>query len=125
MEKIVLDTNILIEILKNNTLIVSTFHQTSSKFAISSISSMELYYGARNKKELQELKKFITFFDTIKLDGVISTTATLLIEKYAKNHNLTIPDALIAATALRHNYPLWTLNIKDFHYIDGLSLYKK
>jgi len=122
MEKIVLDTNILIEILKNNVSVVSSFHQISSKFAISSISSMELYYGARDKKELQKLKKFITFFDTIELDATISKTATLLIENYAKSHNLTIPDALIAATALRYNYPLWTLNIKDFHYIEGLNL---
>lgn len=124
MEKIVLDTNILIEILKNNTSIVSLFHQTSSNFAISSISSMELYYGARDKKELQELKKFVTFFDTIELDATISTTATSLVETYAKSHNLTIPDALIAATALRYDYPLWTLNMKDFHYIDGLKLFK-
>lgn len=123
MEKIVLDTNILIEILKDNTLIVSTFNHTSSKFAISSISAMELYYGARDKKELQELKKFITFFDTIEFDTVISTTATLLIETYAKSHNLTIPDALIAATSIKYNYPLWTLNVKDFHYIDGLNLF--
>ena len=123
MEKIVLDTNILIEILKNNTSIVSLFHQTFSKFAISAISSMELYYGARDKKELQELKKFVTFFDTIELDTTISTTATSLVENYAKSHNLTIPDALIAATALKYNYPLWTLNIKDFHYINGLSLF--
>jgi len=86
---------------------------------------MELYCGARDKKELQELKKFITFFDTIELDATISKTATLLIENYAKSHNLTIPDALIAATALRYNYPLWTLNIKDFHYIEELNLLKK
>jgi len=125
MEKIVLDTNILIEILKNNVPVVSSFHQISSKFAISSISCMELYYGARDKKELQELKKFITFFDTIELDATISKKATLLIENYAKSHNLTIPDALIAATALRYNYPLWTLNIKDFHYIEELNLLKK
>lgn len=125
MEKIVLDTNILIEILKNNVSIVSIFHQTSSKFAISAISSMELYYGARDKKELQELKKFIAFFDTIELDATVSKTATLLIENYAKSHNLTIPDALIAATVLSYNYPLWTLNTKDFHYIDGLSLFEK
>ena len=111
MEKIVLDTNILIEILKNNTLIVSAFHQTSSKFAISSISAMELYYGARDKKELQELKKFITFFDTIELDATISTTATLLIETYAKSHNLTIPDALIAATSIKTSVDLKSNNL--------------
>jgi predicted nucleic acid-binding protein len=42
--------------------------------------------------------------------------ATNLIFKYAKSHNLTIPDALIAATA-KSNIPLFTLNLKDFKYI--------
>ena len=47
--------------------------------------------------------------------------ATNLIFKYAKSHNLTIPDALIAATAKR-NIPLFTLNLKDFKYIDEINL---
>ena len=46
---------------------------------------------------------------------------TNLIFKYAKSHNLTIPDALIAATAKR-NIPLFTLNLKDFKYIDEINL---
>jgi predicted nucleic acid-binding protein len=31
-------------------------------------------------------------------------------------------DALIAATALAHNLPLYTRNAKDFEGIDGLDL---
>ncbi len=30
---------------------------------------------------------------------------------------------LIAATALHHSIPLYTLNVKDFRYISGLSIY--
>lgn len=36
---------------------------------------------------------------------------------------MNIPDALIAATALRHALPLFTLNVKDFRFIPGLQLY--
>lgn len=68
--------------------------------------------GQEIKESCKNLKNFITFFDTIELDSTISTTATVLIETYAKSHNLTIPYALIAATGLSHNYPLWTLNVQ-------------
>lgn len=36
---------------------------------------------------------------------------------------LSIPDALIAATALVYDVELYTLNLKDFCFIPGLILY--
>jgi predicted nucleic acid-binding protein len=47
-----------------------------------------------------------------------------LLEEYALSHKLSVPDALIAATALQHNLHLYTLNIKDFRFIAGLNLHK-
>ncbi|MBK7896587.1 MAG: PIN domain-containing protein [Anaerolineaceae bacterium] len=44
-------------------------------------------------------------------------------ETYSLSHKLSIPDALIAATALVHNLELFTLNIKDFRFIPGLTLF--
>jgi predicted nucleic acid-binding protein len=38
-------------------------------------------------------------------------------------NNLTIPDALIASTALVYQVELYTLNLKDFRFISGLNLY--
>jgi predicted nucleic acid-binding protein len=48
--------------------------------------------------------------------------ATKLIKKYAKSHNLDIPDSLIAATALVHQTTLFTYNLKDFRYITDIEL---
>ena len=45
--------------------------------------------------------------------------------QFALSHNATIPDMLIAATALQYGLPLYTLNVKDFRYIDGLVLHQK
>jgi tRNA(fMet)-specific endonuclease VapC len=39
------------------------------------------------------------------------------------SHKLSIPDALIAATALAHEAALYTLNVKDFYFISKLTLY--
>jgi hypothetical protein len=47
-----------------------------------------------------------------------------MIESYSKSHGLQIPDAIIAATALSLEAKLFTLNLKDFRYIDGLKLQK-
>ena len=123
MEKIVLDTNILIEVLKGNDAIVNKLETSECRYCVSSITAMELYYGALNKAELYKLKKFINLFELFDVNQNISFIATELIFEYSKSHNLTIPDSLIAATAIHHNMQLHTLNVKDFVYIEELSLY--
>jgi hypothetical protein len=123
LEKIVLDTNILIEVLKGNEAIVQKLESSNFTFCISSITVMELYYGALNKAELFNLKKFVNLFTVIEVDENISSISTELIFEYAKSHNLTIPDSLIASTAISKNLKLYTLNLKDFKYIDGLLLF--
>ncbi len=122
MEKIVFDTNILIEILKGNSQIVSFVETLDADICISSISKMELLYGARDKKELKELEGFCSLFECIELDNSISKLATKLIATYAKSHNLNIPDALIASTCIEHKFKLFTLNLKDFRYMKDLVL---
>jgi len=45
-----------------------------------------------------------------------------LIQEYTKSHHLDIPDSLIASTTLSIDGKLFTYNLKDFKYIDGLEL---
>ncbi|MGD8373406.1 MAG: type II toxin-antitoxin system VapC family toxin [Candidatus Woesebacteria bacterium] len=37
--------------------------------------------------------------------------------------NISLGDAIIAATALEHGYELWTANIDDFAHIEGLRVH--
>jgi predicted nucleic acid-binding protein len=87
-----------------------------NNIAVSSVSLMELFYGALNKRELNKIKKV--------LNNLISNKAVELIEKYSKSHGLEPPDALIGATAIVRNIELFTYNISDFKFIDGLKLYR-
>ena len=120
---ILLDTNILIEIFKGNSTIIATVLEADpEKLALSSVTAMELYYGALNKLELQRIRKNLHAFHIIHISTAISETATHLIERYAKSHNLQIPDAFIAATALESESELMTLNIRDFRFINGITL---
>ena len=59
----------------------------------------------------------------ISLDADISDRFLALLEKYALSHRLSVPDALIAATALSQNLALYTLNVKDFRFIPDLKLH--
>jgi hypothetical protein len=122
LEKIVLDTNILIEVLKGNQTIIQKLESLDFTLAISSITVMELYFGAFNKEEILRLQKFINLFEVIEINENISIISTELIFKYSKSHHLAIPDSLIAATAINEESKLYTLNLKDFRYIDELNL---
>jgi len=118
MEKVVPDTNILTEILKENGNIISFL----DNLYISEVSKLELFYGALNKKEFISLEKFVNIFNITEFNEKISLKATELIFTYAKSHNLTIPDALVAAASICSKIPLFKLNLKDFRYIESIKL---
>jgi len=121
---ILCDTDVIIEILKGNEKIIKTIESIGlENIAISSITVMELYFGALNKKELDKIKKHLKALNIVHFDNDVSELAVSMIESYSKSHGLQIPDAIIAATALLSELKLLTLNLKDFRYIDGLKLH--
>ena len=119
---ILLDTNVLIEILKNNQDSIQQILLLKPPLAISSITAMELIYGARNKSEVLKLEKFIEKFDIIHLDEQISALAYQFITEFSKSHNLDIPDALIAAAAIQNRAQFLTYNKKIFRFIPAIKL---
>lgn len=122
---ILCDTNILIELYKNNSQVIRELNQIGvNKLAVSIITQSELYYGAINKTELNKIKKHLTSIRILPIDLNVSNQFIQLMEKYSLSHKLSIPDALIASTALIYQFDLYTLNQKDFRFIEGLNLYK-
>lgn len=113
---ILCDTNILIEFYKNNPTIVNELRLIGvDRLAISVITQAELYYGAINKPELLKIQKHLNLLPNFPIDNQVSTQFIQLMERYSL--------ALIAATALVNNVSLYTLNLKDFRFIDGINLY--
>lgn len=122
---IICDTNILIEFYKNNDKIISELKDIGQpKLAISSITQAELYFGAFNKVELMKIKRHLSLIHTLPVDISISEKFIELMEYYSLSHKLSVPDALIAATALTHKAKLYTLNVKDFSFMTELNLYQ-
>ena len=124
-KKIVLcDTNILVEFFKNDKKIRSKLKSIGREFIfISTITAAELYYGAFDRKELITIKNKLKSITQIPINEDINDIFEALMLKYVLSHKLSIPDAIIAATALYYDLPLYTLNKKDFKYISGLNLY--
>ena len=121
---ILCDTNILIEFYKDNEDVSNVLRAIGlPDLAVSVITIGELYFGAWDKRELLKMKKHLAGLHQIPVDVEISWRNLSLLESYALSHRLSVPDALIAATALRHNLKLYTFNLKDFRYIEGLTLY--
>lgn len=122
---ILCDTNILIEVYKGNTLIIEAIKQIGQEnIAISDVTCAELLYGARNKMELEIIRKDINKLTILSIQSEISRNAVQLVEKYSLSHKLSLPDALIASTAIFHNLDLYTLNIKDFKFLKYIKLFK-
>ena len=122
---ILCDTNILIEFYKNNLQIVQELRQVKqNQLAISAITQAELYFGALNKAELEKIKQHLSMLHHLPIDISISNGFLQLMETYSLSHKLSLPDALIASTALVHNMELYTLNVKDFQFISSLKFHQ-
>ncbi len=121
---ILCDTNIFIEIYRDNIDIIQKVKAIGQhNIAVSDVTCAELLYGARNKKELQIIRRDLNKLTVLPIDIDISTMSVQLIEKYALSHKLSLPDALIASTAIIHDIEIYTLNLKDFKFLDKIKLF--
>ena len=78
------------------------------------VCAMELIYGARDKAEVKKIENALNQLRCYHITSAISKTALELMRKYSKKPWVGIPDALISATAIIEDLPLFKLNVKDF-----------
>lgn len=119
MSKIVfVDTCIIIDFINGRL----NIEQDYSNYCFNSIVDMEILVGVRNKRDLNTTNKKLSVFQNLDIDQDILTLARKLLEKYTLSHGMGIYDAIIAATCLVYDLPLWTHNKKDFQFINKLKL---
>lgn len=112
-QKIIIDSNILIDYLRN---------LPQAEEFLNSL--MEIIKGATNKRKLEINLSFLENFKIVEINEEISNRALKLMEEYNLKEDLTILDAIIAATALDEDKVLATKNVKDFKGIKGLKIYQ-
>ena len=121
---ILCDTDVLIEFYKNTAHILQELHTIGQQqLAVSAITQAELYFGALNKAELNKIRTHLQSISRVALDTMISDKFLTLMETYSLSHKLGLPDAIIAATAMIHHFPLYTLNTKHFQFLPEIELY--
>jgi Predicted nucleic acid-binding protein, contains PIN domain len=121
---ILCDTNVFIHAFNGNETAIEQLKIIGlERIAMSAITLMELYQGMGNKVELGQMKKKLNYYDIVHVDSSISKIAIELIENFNLSHGLQIPDAIIGATAVVYNIPLYTYNIKDFNFMPNINIY--
>jgi len=119
----IFDTDIFIWAQRGNEKAAKLMEMSEERH-ISVQSYMELLQCAKNKKQHQYTKDFLTSFDfrMLPLTENIGHRASIYIEEYTMASGLRSGDALIAATAVENNLPLVSSNIKHFKSIKELNL---
>ena len=121
MSKLIfVDTCIVIDYINNK---LEIHRDTLNGCCFNSIVDMEVLAGVRNKRDLNTTNKKLNHFKKIDMDQEILNLARTLLDRYVLSHGMGIYDAMIAATCLIYDLPLWTHNKKDFRFIEGLQLF--
>ncbi len=125
-ESLLIDTDVLIDYLRDKAEAVAYLESLSESLLISVITVAELYAGVRDGAERTKLDEFIRVFEIVPVDREISVRGGLYRRDYIKSHNVGLADALIAATAETHRARLVTLNGKHFPMLANVIIpYRK
>ncbi len=119
-----LDSSVLIDCLRGRPATVAFLSGISAIGPVSThvIVAAELLAGARDKREQSLIESFLsglTIISPVEADGF---AALDLYRKYHLSHGVDWPDCQIAATAVRLNLEVYTLNVKHFSALTGLRV---
>ena len=114
-----LDTSILIDILRLNVSANQWIAQQNFQFGVSGIVQIEVLQGALNKQDQTKGLKLLQRFDRIELIPSDYHWAVEQLIRYKLSHNIGGMDCLIAATSHRLQIPIYTMNLKHFTPILG------
>lgn len=122
---IVIDTDVLIDMFRNHipavdffNLLIEDYQQNEILF--STITTIELIAGSycTNFGYRENTLHFLSNLNEVSISNKIA----VLSGDIKREYHLTLPDAIIAATAITEDATLITRNIKDFERVKGLKL---
>lgn len=120
VNKICLDSNIIIEILKGNETAKSIIEETE-ELCTTPINIFEVWYGKR-KEEL--IDNFLDAFNILNLDKESAKKAAEIAKSLEqKGKSLDTRDIFIGAICIENNAPLLTNNKKHFERLEDFGLH--
>lgn len=125
---VVVDSDILIWILRGNPQITEKFNKTvintEGNIFITPVQIAEIYAGILPKEKAM-VEGFILSLDVIAIDEKIGRQAGDFIKKYSKSHSVTLADAMVAAASRINGYELWTRNKKHYPMLEAGEFFKE
>ena len=128
MIKYLLDTNIVIYVLKRRPIeVLEIFNRNANRMAISSITLAELIYGAEKSqhvdKNLEAIEEFISHLEVLSYDAKASQHYGQIKTGLEKKGQLIGENDLhIAAHAISQGLILISNNLKEFSRVPNLAL---
>ncbi|HEY1987508.1 MAG TPA: PIN domain-containing protein [Terracidiphilus sp.] len=121
-----IDSDVLIEVLKgqDEDLLAawSALGKTDAALLFSPVSVAEVWAAARSYEHVQINQIFRPLL-CASIDHETGKLAGEYLRKFSRSHDLKVADALVAASAFRHNSALWTHDRKRYP-MQELSFYK-
>lgn len=119
---ILIDTNIAIDLLRGNQVAQTWLgSQAGEQIGIAVITYFEVLKGARNRRQFAQFGRFLSTFTHVHLIHEDSQWAMTRFRRYWLIHQIDFADLFIAAVAHRRGLPLYTLNLKDFAPLLGVT----
>ncbi len=122
---ILVDTSIFIDYYRKTNKANSTWIELIDKdyeFVISAITKYELYSGA-TKSQIEFWNSILATIPVIPFDeSCVDTAVEINSILKRKRKQIDLADLFIAATAMKKNLPIATLNKKHFDRIEGLTI---
>lgn len=128
MLKYLLDTNIVIYVLKRRPIeVLKVFNTNASRMAISSITLSELIYGAEKSanidRNLEAIEEFISHLEVLPYDAKASQHYGQIKASLDKRGEIIGEnDIHIAAHAISQGLILVTNNLREFQRVSNLAL---
>jgi hypothetical protein len=118
-ERILVDTTILVDVLRGRTEAADFLIGSSSRQAVSSLTVAELYAGSRASDEMP-LARLLSLFHVLPVSTAVAQLGGTWRRRYGPAHGVSLVDALIAATARLHDLRVATHNRKHFPMLDDV-----
>jgi len=125
MSSFLLDTGLIIRHLRGQRQAIQLMRglAKTGRLGISSITRLEIYAGMHPEEKFAT-RKLLSRFVTYDLDKETADRAgELIYQARTQQIGLSLPDAIIGATAVQNNLTLVTLNQGDFTNIPGLRIH--
>lgn len=116
------DTDVLVDYLRGYAAAAELLENCTGPMLVSVITAAELYAGSRDTRDRVALGEFLEAFVVLPVDAEIARAGGILRGRFRGSHGTGLADALIAATADRHDAVLVTLNRKHYPMVTRLEV---